>query len=148
MKQIYSKIIHVHFKWGGEGYITVSHSIRKSLMILNDDFILQRSKIKSRIKVFVKTLHGKRLTHKITIDIMSPLEKVKERLYELEPEEMSAYRSIKLIYPMGKLRTLALEQTPAQLNLMSGARLLLQGTKQFKWDTKYKSSTIQLSDSD
>ena len=44
---------------------------------------------------------------------MNPLEKVKERLYELEPEEMSAYRSIKLIYPMGKLRTLALEQTPA-----------------------------------
>lgn len=44
---------------------------------------------------------------------MNPLEKVKERLYELEPEEMAAYRSIKLIYPMGKLRTLAMDQTPA-----------------------------------
>lgn len=73
----------------------------------------QRSKIKSKIKVFVKTLHGKRLTHKITLDILSPLEKVKERLYDLEPDEMAAYRSIKLIYPMGKLRTLPFEQSPA-----------------------------------
>ena len=61
----------------------------------------------------MKTLHGKRLTHKITVEIMNPLEKVKERLYELEPEEMAQYRSIKLIYPMGKLRNLALDQTPA-----------------------------------
>ena len=53
------------------------------------------------------------------------MEKVKDRLCELEPEEMSAYRSIKLVYPMGKLRTLELNQTPAQLGLMSGARLLL-----------------------
>ena len=88
------------------------------------------------------------MTHKITLDILSPLEKVKDRLQELEPEEMSAYRSIKLIYPMGKLRTLQLDQSPAQLGLMSGARLLLQGVKQFKWDPKYKSSTVQLSDSD
>jgi len=57
----------------------------------------------------VKTLHGKRLTHKITLDIMEPLEKVKERLFELEPQEMAHYHSFKIIYPMGKLRTLALD---------------------------------------
>ena len=100
---------------------------------------MQRTKIKSRVKVLVKTLHGLRATHRITLDIMEPLEKVKERLMELEPEEMSQYRTIKLIYPMGKLRTLALDQTPAQQNLPSGARLLLQGVKQFRWDPKYKS---------
>ena len=61
----------------------------------------------------MKTLHGKRLTHKISLDILSPLEKIKERLHEIEPEEMSAYRSIKLIYPMGKLKTLQLDQSPA-----------------------------------
>jgi len=70
MKAIYNQIVTVNFKWGGVGYV-------------------QRNKIKSRIKVFVKTLHGKRLTHKVTIDIMMPLEKVKERLYELEPDEMA-----------------------------------------------------------
>lgn len=74
---------------------------------------LQRSKIKSRVKVLVKTLHGLRATHRITLDIMEPFEKVKERLYELEPEEMMQYCTVKLIYPMGKLRTIALDQTPA-----------------------------------
>ena len=87
----------------------------------------------------MKTLHGRRATHKITIDIMSPMDKVRERLYELEPDEMAQYRSVRLIYPMGRLRSLPLDQTPVQLNLMSGAQLLLQGVKQFKWDSKYRS---------
>ncbi len=61
----------------------------------------------------MKTLHGKRATHEISLDIMDPIEKIRERLYELEPQEMAHYHSTKLIYPMGKLRTLALDQTPA-----------------------------------
>jgi hypothetical protein len=56
---------------------------------------------------------------------MEPFEKVKERLYELEPDEMSQYCTVKLIYPMGKLRTIALDQTPAQQNIPSNAKFLL-----------------------
>ena len=59
-------------------------------------------------------MHGHRATHRITLDINDPLEKIKERLYELEPDEMNQYCTLKLIYPMGKLRVLALDQTPAQ----------------------------------
>mmetsp|Transcript_16616 Transcript_16616/g.22451 ORF Transcript_16616/g.22451 Transcript_16616/m.22451 type:complete len:103 (-) Transcript_16616:532-840(-) len=102
MKQIYSQIVHVRFRWGGEGFI-------------------QRSKIKSRIKVLVKTLHGKRATHRITLEILEPLDKIRERLYELEPSEMAHYHSIKILQPMGKLRVLPLDQTPASMNIMSGA---------------------------
>ena len=59
--------------------------------------------------MYVKTLHGNRSTHKITLSILDPLEKVKERLFEIEPAEMAQYRVVKLIYPMGKLHTLPLE---------------------------------------
>ena len=86
----------------------------------------------------MKTLHGKRATHKITLEILEPLDKIRERLYELEPAEMANYHSIKIIQPMGKLRVLPMDQTPVSMNLMSGARLLLQGVKEFKWDPKYK----------
>ena len=109
---------------------------------------MQRSKIKSRIKVHVKTLHGKRATHKITLDILEPLEKIRERLFELEPTEMAHYHSLKLVHPMGKLRSLPLDQSPAALNLMSGARLLLLGVKEFRWDPKYKNQGLQLADND
>lgn len=57
----------------------------------------------------VKTMHGKRLTHKIGVDITDPLDKVRERLSELEPSEMQQYRSVRLIYPMGRLRALPLD---------------------------------------
>jgi len=96
----------------------------------------------------VKTLHGKRATHKITLEILEPLEKIKERLFELEPLEMAHYHSFKIMHPMGKLHQLALDQTPASLNLMSGARLLLIGIKEFRWDPKYKSHGVQLADND
>ena len=59
--------------------------------------------------MLVKTMHGKRLTHSISLDITEPLERVKDRLIDLEPNEMSQYRSVRLIYPMGKLRTLPLD---------------------------------------
>ena len=59
--------------------------------------------------MLVKTMHGKRATHKISLNITDPLEKVKDRLYELEPSEMNQYRSVRLIYPMGKLRSLPLD---------------------------------------
>lgn len=110
MREIYNQIVHVRFKWGGHGYI-------------------QRSKVKSRIKVRVKTLHGLRSTYKIHVDITEPCERIKERLFELEPEEMCQYHTVKLVYPMGVLRTLDLSKSPLAQNLPSGARLLLQGIK-------------------
>ena len=66
----------------------------------------------------------------------------------MDPVEMAQYHSVKLIYPMGKLKTLPLDQTPAQLNLPNGARLLLQGMKKFKFDPKTKSQPLQLLDND
>ena len=60
----------------------------------------------------------------------------------LEESEMAHYHSIKIVYPMGRLRTLPLDQTPAAQNIMSGARLLLQGVKEFRWDPRHKGQSI------
>ena len=59
--------------------------------------------------MLVKTLYGKRKTHKVSVDIMTPLEKVKEQIAMMDPVEMAQYHSVKLIYPMGKLKTLPLD---------------------------------------
>ena len=33
MKQIYNQIVHVHFRWGGEGYIQVSFLNRQLTLL-------------------------------------------------------------------------------------------------------------------
>lgn len=60
----------------------------------------------SHITVRVKTLHGKRLTHLIKVSILDKVEKIAEKLTELDPIEISSYHSINLVYPMAKLRIL------------------------------------------
>ena len=54
----------------------------------------------------MKTLHGKRLTHPIKVSILDKIEKIGEKLMEIDPVEISSYHSINLVYPMGKLRIL------------------------------------------
>ena len=59
----------------------------------------------------VKTFHGARKTHEFTVMISDKVERLRELLLQREPEEMSSYHVIKLVYPMGTLKTLILEQT-------------------------------------
>jgi len=61
--------MHVKFRWGGQGFI-------------------QRRLISSKITVNVKTLHGQRKTHTFQVSIFDKVEKIREKLNELEPEEM------------------------------------------------------------
>jgi hypothetical protein len=62
-----------------------------------------------------------------------------------EPEEMSSYHVIKLVYPQGTLKNLNLEQTFEQQEIPTGAKLVLLGQKTFTWDLNYKGSNIQVS---
>lgn len=55
--------------------------------------------IRSKIKVYVKTFHGKRQTYEFTVLISDKLEKLRELLMQREPEEMSSYHVIKLVFP-------------------------------------------------
>jgi len=69
VSKIYNKIMHVKFRWGGDGYI-------------------QRRLISSKITVNVKTLHGQRKTHTFQVSIFDKVEKIRDKLDELEPEDM------------------------------------------------------------
>jgi hypothetical protein len=59
----------------------------------------------------VKTFHGKRQNFEFTVLITDKLEKLRELLMQREPDEMSSYHVIKLVYPMGTLKNLNIEQT-------------------------------------
>jgi hypothetical protein len=59
----------------------------------------------------VKTFHGKRQNFEFTVLITDKLEKLRELLMQREPDEMSSYHVIKLVYPMGTLKNLNIDQT-------------------------------------
>jgi hypothetical protein len=83
--------------------------------------------LRSKIKIFVKTFHGNRETFEFSVLITDRLEKLRDMLMQREPEEMASYHVIKLIYPMGTLKNLNLEQTFAQQEIPNGAKLVLLG---------------------
>ena len=39
----------------------------------------------------IKTLHGERKTHKVNVSIIDLVSKIKDKLNEIEPEEMKKY---------------------------------------------------------
>lgn len=55
--------------------------------------------IRSKVRVYVKTFHGKRATYEFTVLISDKVEKLRELLMQREPDEMSSYHVIKLVYP-------------------------------------------------
>lgn len=65
--------------------------------------------IRSKIKILVKTFHGKRQTYEFNVLISDKVDKLRELLTQREPEEMSSYHVIKLVYPMGTLKHLNLD---------------------------------------
>ena len=67
--------------------------------------------IRSKIKILVKTFHGARKIYEFQVSISDKVEKLRDLLTQREPEEMSSYHVIKLVYPMGVMRNINLEQT-------------------------------------
>lgn len=98
--------------------------------------------MRTKIKVKVKTFHGKRNNYEFTVPITEKLEKLKDLLFQREPDEMSTYHVIKFVYAMGTMKTLSLDQTFEQLDIPNGAQLVLLGQKTFTWDLNYKGSNI------
>lgn len=70
---------------------------------------IQRKDIRSKIKVSVKTFHGKRVNYEFTVHITDKLDKLRELLSQREPDEMSTYHVIKLVYSMGTMKSLNLD---------------------------------------
>ena len=56
----------------------------------------------------MKTFHGKRTNNDFTVGISDKLEKIRDLLYQKEPEEMSTYHVIKFVYAMGSVKNLDL----------------------------------------
>ena len=61
-----------------------------------------------------------------------------------EPDEMSSYHVIRLVYPMGTIKNLSLDQTFDQQEIPNDAQLVLRGQKSFTWDLNYNGSNIQV----
>lgn len=59
----------------------------------------------------MKTFHGKRSNFEFTVGISDKLEKIRDLLFQKEPDEMCTYHVIKFVYAMGTLRTLDLGQS-------------------------------------
>jgi hypothetical protein len=59
--------------------------------------------------------------------ITDKLEKLRELLAQREPDEMSSYHVIKLLYSMGSMRNLSLEQTFEQQEIPNCAQIVLLG---------------------
>lgn len=83
--------------------------------------------IRSKIKVHVKTFHGKRMNYDFTVLISDKLDKLCELLMQREPEEMSSYHVIRLVYPMGTIKNLNLDLTFEQQDIPNEAQLVLLG---------------------
>ena len=65
--------------------------------------------IRTKIKVLVKTFHGNRKTYEFQVSISEKVGNLRDLLAQREPEEMSSYHVIRLVYPMGVLKNLNLD---------------------------------------
>ena len=92
----------------------------------------------------MKTFHGKRVNYEFTVSIFDKLDKIRNMLFERDPDEMSSYHVIKFVYAMGVIKTLALDQSFEQLDIPNNAQIVLLGQKTFTWDLNYKGTNIQL----
>jgi hypothetical protein len=59
--------------------------------------------------------------------VSDKLDKLRELLMQREPEEMSSYHVIRLVYPMGTIKNLSLDQTFDQQDIPNEAQLVLLG---------------------
>ena len=55
------------------------------------------------------------------------MEKIREKLSEVEPEDMKAYSMPRLVYPVGKIRLLNMEDPIEKVELRSNCTLVLMG---------------------
>ena len=69
----------------------------------------------------MKTFHGKRTNYEFTVSITDKLDKIRDLLFQREPDEMSSYHVIKFVYAMGTVKNLTLDQSFEQLEIPHGA---------------------------
>jgi len=77
---VYRKIVHVKFRWGGQGH-------------------LQRRLVSQQITVKVKTLHGLRKIHSLTVSIFDKVSTILDQVAKADPECLVEYRSPRFVYP-------------------------------------------------
>ena len=68
-----------------------------------------------------------------------------KKLNEEEPQEMKQYPAPRLVYPMGKLRILNLDDTVEKQQLKSNCTLVLMGLQSFCWDQTRCDPSIKVS---
>lgn len=98
-----------------------------------------------QITVNVKTLHGQRKTHSFQVSIFDKIDKICDKLREVEPEDMKAYSQPRLVYPVGKIRILNLEDSIEKVELKANCTLVLMGLTSFVWDPNRMDRCLKVS---
>jgi hypothetical protein len=78
--------------------------------------------------------------------ILDKVDKLKEKLCKIYPEEFSQFHSIRFIYPMGKLQNMQMDRSFESQEIPHGASILLIGDKTFNWDSRAKSRYMIVSE--
>jgi hypothetical protein len=116
-------LAQVKLQWGATAYL--------SLSLLH-----------SEVTVFVKLFMGDRALQKHTMGLTQPFETLQTKLAaELG---LSNSFSLKLIYPMGRLKSVQPNDTPFSLNLPLEAKLVVVVQQTFVWDEKAKGENIEI----
>ena len=92
----------------------------------------------------MKTLHDDRKTHTVHVSIIDLVSKIKEKLQELDPV-VKKYQTVKLVYPMGKIKVLGLDKTVESQQIHENTTLVLMGMKANTFDKDCKDPLIEVS---
>lgn len=74
-------IVQVNLRGNAIAYVQV-----RFCGIINNP--IQRTEVKSRVTVAVKTLYGKRIVHQFEVSVMEKIQQIMELLKKYDPEEM------------------------------------------------------------
>jgi hypothetical protein len=103
---------------------------------------LSPSLLHTEVTVFVKVFMGDRALQKHTMGLTQPFESLQTK-FAAELGLSSSF-SLKLIYPMGRLRSVRPSDTPYSLNLPLEAKVVVVVQQTFVWDEKAKGENIEI----
>lgn len=73
------------------------------------------------------------------------MSKIRELLLEAEPEDMKGYAEPRLVYPVGRIRILRMDDTLEKVELKSNCTLVLMGRENsFAWDPKKCDKSVKV----
>jgi tripartite motif-containing protein 9/67 len=94
------------------------------------------------VTINVKLFFGERQLQKHTMSLTQTFESLLRQL--VKDLALPASFSLKLIYPMGRIRTVKASDTPYSMNMQAGANVVAVVQQTFVWDDNTKGGNIEV----